>query len=45
MVLATFGRRGRDVFNRALLRLLESEDVPVTIRVSWNQQMERITTA
>ena len=44
MVLATVGRRGRDIFTRTLLQLLESEETPMALRVSWNQQLERITT-
>ena len=45
-ILATIGRMGRrDIFGRNTPQLLESEDVPVSLRVSWNQQMERITTA
>ena len=45
MVLATIGRRGRSIFNDNMLQLLEAEEVPVALRVSWNQQLERITTA
>ncbi len=44
MLLAMIGRRGRGIFNETLLRLLESEDTPASLRVGWNQQIERITT-
>lgn len=43
MVLATIGSRGRSVFNRELIKLLDSADVPKSLKVAWNEQIDRIT--
>lgn len=41
MSLATMGSKGRDTFNRELIKLLEEPDVPRTLKVSWNEQLVR----
>lgn len=41
--LATSGRLGRNAFNGAMLELLSSDGVPVTLRVAWNQAIEALT--
>ncbi len=38
-LLATIGRQGRDGFNRSLVELLESPDIPGTMKVAWNEQI------
>lgn len=40
-LLATIGRQGRDGFNRSLVELLESPDIPSTMKVAWNEQIVR----
>src|SRR5487761_112634 len=42
MSLATMGRRGRDIFNRRLLNLVEDPKMPSSVKVGWNQQIERL---
>ncbi len=44
MVLATVGKRGRMVFNAALLDALSAADVPSALRVAWNEQIAKLTT-
>ncbi len=41
-VLAVVGARGRDIFNRRLVELIEAGDVPRNIKVGWNQRIERL---
>ena len=43
-ILATLGRRGREIFNQNLTTMLEDEDVPAALRVSWNGLVEKLTT-
>jgi len=43
MILATMGRRGRDLFNQHLLRLLDEESVPRVIKVAWNRAITALT--
>ena len=43
MVLATIGTQGRAMFVRTLLGLFDSSDVPATLKVAWNEQVQRIT--
>lgn len=43
-ILATIGSDGRALFTKTLLELLDSPDTPVTLRVSWDQQVERVIT-
>ena len=45
MVLATVGRKGRQIFNEAFMEMLEDADVPTALRVGWNKLVEQITTA
>jgi hypothetical protein len=42
MSLATMGRRGRDLFNRNLIALVDAADIPRPIKVAWNDQIERL---
>lgn len=44
MVLATMGARGRATFNRVLLGILDSPDVPKALKVAWNDQVSGIAT-
>lgn len=41
--LATIGKKGRDIFNRTLVNLLDDQDIPKTLKVSWNEQIVRLT--
>jgi hypothetical protein len=43
VTLATIGARGRSAFNGALLEKLSTRDVPATLKVAWNNQIEQIT--
>ncbi len=36
MILATLGQKGRELFNKELLTMLESPDVPKSMKVGWN---------
>jgi len=45
MVLATIGRKGRDIFNRTLVELLSDPDVPRSVKVAWNEQIDRLLSA
>lgn len=38
-ILATIGSPGRGGFNRALVELLESPDIPSAMKVAWNDQI------
>lgn len=40
MSLATMGKRGREIFSNELVALVDAEDVPRALKVSWNQQIE-----
>ncbi len=40
MALATMGRRGRQLFNQFALELLGANDIPRTLKVAWNTQIE-----
>jgi len=42
MILATMGRRGRSLFNQHLIELLSADDIPRTVKVVWNTQIERL---
>ena len=39
MVLATIGTRGRDLFNRKLIELLDDPEVPRAMKVAWNDRI------
>jgi hypothetical protein len=43
MCLATMGRKGRDIFNRRLAALVDSAEVPRSIKVAWNDQIAALT--
>lgn len=45
MSLATMGKRGRAIFNRELLNLLDAPDVPRSLKVAWNEHIQRLTSA
>ena len=45
MVLATVGRRGREIFNQTFTAMLEDAEVPTALRVAWNGLVERLITA
>ena len=45
MVLATVGRKGREIFNQTFADMLENSDVPTALRVGWNSLVEELTTA
>jgi hypothetical protein len=42
-LLATMGRKGRTLYNQKLLQLLEQDDVPTTLKVTWNEQISNLT--
>ncbi|MBI4308260.1 MAG: restriction endonuclease, SacI family [Chloroflexi bacterium] len=42
MVLATIGKQGRAIFNKVLLELLDSRDVPAALKVTWNELITKI---
>ncbi|MFH1560521.1 MAG: hypothetical protein ABID84_03830 [Chloroflexota bacterium] len=42
MALATIGSRGRQLFTQSALDLLGADDLPRTVKVAWNTQMERL---
>lgn len=42
MSLATMGKRGRSIFNTQLMLLMESEDVPAPLKVSWNDHVSAL---
>lgn len=42
MSLATMGKKGRTIFNKTLVDLLEAPDTPRTLKVAWNGQVARI---
>ncbi len=41
--LALVGTEGRVVFNKNLLELLDSTDIPKALKVAWNDQIQNIT--
>jgi hypothetical protein len=43
MSLVTMGKRGRSEFNAQLRTLLDSDDTPRSIKVAWNQLVEKMT--
>lgn len=43
MMLATMGRKGRQIFNQHVIEILGAADVPRTIKVAWNNQIENLT--
>ena len=38
-LLTTMGIKGRNEFNRSLIELLESDDVPAAMKTAWNDQL------
>jgi len=45
MTLATIGIRGRDAFNRSMISLIDAPDMPRSVKVKWNEQIERLVAA
>ena len=45
ITLGTLGTRGRSAFNAAMIDLLDSPDVPATLKMSWNEQINRVVSA
>lgn len=43
MVLATTGRRGRELFNQHMLQLIDSPTMPRTLKVAWNDYIAALT--
>jgi hypothetical protein len=43
MMLATLGHEGRTRFGEVLVERLEAQDMPKSVKVSWNEQISRIT--
>lgn len=41
-VLATIGARGREIFNKKFLDLLDSPEVPSALKMKWNEQVNRV---
>jgi len=39
MLLATLGKKGRDLFNSNLMELLDHPDVPQVVKVAWNESV------
>jgi len=42
MLLATTGKKGRAIFTRELIALLEEPNTPQIIKVVWNKQLGQI---
>lgn len=42
--LGTMGRTGRSIFNRTLLELLDEPEIPRGLKVTWNEQIAKLTT-
>ncbi|MGO9113274.1 MAG: restriction endonuclease, SacI family [Thermoguttaceae bacterium] len=45
MSLATMGARGRSFFNQHLMRLLDAADVPKSVKMGWNNQVNQLLAA
>ncbi|MGH9729378.1 MAG: restriction endonuclease, SacI family [Candidatus Acidiferrales bacterium] len=45
MVLATLGKAGRAIFSEVVLAKLDDPEVPAELKLAWNTQIDRITTA
>lgn len=45
MTLATIGIRGRDAFNRSMISLIDAPEMPRSVKVKWNEQIERLVAA
>jgi hypothetical protein len=42
MILATLGKNGRADFNKILIALLDTSDTPRTMKVAWNDQVNKL---
>jgi hypothetical protein len=42
MSLATMGARGRKVFNEKFMELLDDAGIPRSVKMGWNEQVERL---
>lgn len=45
MILATIGNRGRAIFNQFLVNKLSGTDVPIALKLGWNNQIAKITSS
>ena len=42
MILATMGMRGRELFNRELMQLMDAGGIPQALKVSWNENINTL---
>lgn len=42
-ILATVGKKGRDIFNSTLLEHLDARDVQKSLKMAWNDQITKLT--
>ena len=42
MLLATTGTRGRIIFNQTFMELLDGTDIPRSVKMGWNAQVDRL---
>ena len=45
MSLTTMGMRGRTIFNVKLMELLDGPDIPKSVKMGWNTQIDRLLNA
>lgn len=45
MILSTIGKKGRSAFNTEFLNLLDSADVPKSLKVAWNEAVSQVISA
>ena len=41
-LLSTMGNKGRMAFNRQMVQMLETDEVPSTMKTAWNEQLDRL---
>lgn len=41
-LLATMGNKGRTAFNQQMIQMLETDEVPSTMKTAWNEQLDRL---
>lgn len=44
-MMATMGRRGRDLFNHRLIEEIDNEATPAALKVAWNRVIAELTAA
>ena len=42
MLLATLGKRGRGIFSRVLIQLMDGPDIPRSLKVAWNERIGEV---